>query len=106
MFPHKKAPKRKVWCAKNTFGNNPAAACLADILNQLDNPKLTADVSRFFHITCKRYKDLSSLEEKELFLKLIKRHCFAAIESKNWPSNVESFLKNCLSIQYDKYLTG
>lgn len=83
LFTHKKAPKRKVWCAKNTFGNNTPATILADILNQLDNPKLTADVSRFFHLTCKCYKDFSFLEEKEFVLKLIKQHCFAAIESKN-----------------------
>lgn len=93
MFHHKKALKRKVWCAKNTFGNSAPATILADILNQLDNPKLTADVSRFFHITCKRYKNLSSLEEKELFLKLIKQHCFAAIESKNGQIMLNLFLR-------------
>lgn len=104
MFPHKKAPKRKVWCAKNTFGNNPAAACLADDLNQLDNPKLTADVSRFFHTTCKRYKDVSSLQDKELLLKLITKHFFAGIDSKKWPPNIGSFLKNCLWVQFNKHL--
>ncbi len=103
-FFHKRALKRKVWCIPNTFGNNIPSAILSDILNELDNPKLTADVSRFFHTTCKRYKDVSSLGEKEIFLRLIKQHCFAAIESKNWPGGVESFLKNCLNIQYAKYL--
>lgn len=101
---HKRALKRKVWCAPNTFGSSTSAVVLSDILNQLDNPKLTADVSRFFHCTCKRFKDVSSLQEKELLLKLIKQHCFAGVETKSWPNNVESFLKNCLSIQYNKYL--
>ncbi len=93
-----------VHCQPNTFGNERAAKVLAAMLNEIDNPKLTEQVSRYFHMNCKLYKDISSLSQKEYLLNLVRTQHISAIDRTWWPPKIKSFLKNCLDTKVKQYL--
>lgn len=101
---HKSQLKRKVNCSSTTFGSEPAAAMLSQILNQIDNPHVTAKVSKLFRETCKLYKSLYKLERKEYLFNLVISDLISTINGKPWPDDLKSFLKNCLITKSKQYL--
>lgn len=102
-----KSLKRIVKCKDNTFSNSLASKVLANILNEIDNPNLTRNVSNLIHTFQKRLKYIDKISDKRdkiYFLNILYFDKLNKVKQTNWPENVKSFTLNVLNTEFKKKL--
>lgn len=81
-----------------TYGNSKACINLADIINKLDNPKVTRGVgsliSSFHHkmLYCRAYTRAITVE----IVMMYRKQYLEKINSRAWPDNVKSHVRNII----------
>lgn len=96
--------KRDFHCDLFTFGNSRAAIMLSQLLNDYDDPKLCAKVSKTFHGSCTVFRELLILPHFEFHAKLYYKHVVDCININNWPIGIKTLTKNCITTQLKKHI--
>lgn len=104
-FPKKHALKRKFKCDPHTFGGSRASVNLSKELNSINDPKMCEQVSTIYHRSSEVFKDIGTLKNKEMLMKLYHAHVEQKIDAHgNWPEYVKNLTKNVIWAQYKKYM--
>ena len=96
---------------KNTFGKAPCFVRLAEILDEINDEKLTSKVSKTLHSYIKRLKKLDYLEDREdriyfstLLVNAYAKSVATLYKQDSWPTNVYSHLLTCLRSRYRMFI--
>jgi hypothetical protein len=91
-----------------TFGDNKADITLAEILTEINNPGLTAKVTKILATGSKRWKSIEFKDDTtRVFLyPILKESVVKLIDQSIREENVKTFVKNCAITRLRRYILG
>ena len=85
----------------NTFGDFKAAVVLVDMLNEINDRKLTASVARNWTSYCNCLAQIKTLKEYQVCLAgLLRKSYIEKIEKSDYPQLIKTYFINIISSKF------